>query len=69
MKKTLTIAIAILLSGCNGKNDKLSTFLDLDSAITNNSIENVEISRTFEIDLSRHGHDTSKTDVVVFPDG
>ena len=69
MKKTLTIAIAILLSGCNASNNKLSTFLDLDSAINNNSIENVEISRTFEIDLSSKNLDTVKTDDVVFPDG
>jgi hypothetical protein len=69
MKKTLTIAIAILLSGCNASNNKLSTFLDLDSAINNNSIENVKISRTREMELSRKNLDTVITDDVVFPDG
>lgn len=69
MKKTLTIAIAILLSGCNAYNNKLSTFLDLDSAINNNSIENIQISRTFTIDVSERNIDTVRTDDVVFPDG
>ena len=68
MKKKLTISIAItiLLSGCNGSSDKLA-ILDLDSAIKNDEITNIEISSninaTYEDGVIRE----SKTDLVIFP--
>lgn len=66
---TITIAIAILLSGCNGSSDKLP-ILDLDSAIKNHEITNIEILRKGEVILfvinSNSPQPDKNDDVVIF---
>ena len=67
-KLTITIAIAILLSGCNGSSDKLP-ILDLDSAIKNHEMYMIEISRKREDIMVNQDGVTKEFDVVIFPVG
>lgn len=70
MKKRLTIAVAIiiLISSCNHSKDKDKLRIDLDSAISDLAIKNIEISKSVRLELNELKQwDTLGTDFVVFP--